>query len=83
MKTEKCDLCEENCEATRITTLREPYRIFGVEDICPTCMDWANKLKSDLLDEIGPKMRSAISERKYSLSARTPSWFRRLLRVKR
>jgi hypothetical protein len=40
------------------------YQAPGVVDLCPGCAKWVNKLKSDMLDQIGPRMQQAIAERK-------------------
>lgn len=60
----KCDLCGADCGAHRMVQLLPSYQAGGVVDVCPDCEKWANKLKSDMLLEIGPRMRSAIAERK-------------------
>ena len=78
----KCDLCDADCNAPSLIKLREVYQIPGVVDICPKCEKWAAKLKSSLLDEVAPKMRAAISERKNASSARGPNWFQRFIGAK-
>jgi hypothetical protein len=60
----KCDLCGADCGAAKLVQLLTNYQAAGVVDICPDCEKWANKLKSDMLLEIAPRMRAAIAERK-------------------
>lgn len=60
----KCDLCSHDCKAMSLVQLLNGYQAAGVVDICPDCEKWANKIKSDMLSEIGPRMRAAIVERK-------------------
>lgn len=59
-----CDLCGKNCRLAELLPLLSEYQTGGVTDICKDCANWANKLKSDLLLEIGPRMREAIAARK-------------------
>lgn len=80
----KCDLCGSDCKAQELVTLMDQYQAAGVRDVCPACERLANKLKSDMLAEIGPRMRAAISERKAaSADASLPAvpGMRRILRA--
>lgn len=67
----KCDLCDRSCPSYDLVQLRDQYQINEVVDICPDCARWADKLKSDLLDQIAPKMREAIAEKKGKPLTRT------------
>lgn len=60
----KCDLCDAHCGAAKLVQLLDSYKVPGVVDICHDCEKWANKMKSDMLLEIAPRMRSAIAERR-------------------
>lgn len=71
----KCDLCGANCRAVDLVQLLDSYQEAGVVDICPACEKWANKLKSDMLGEIAPRLRAAIAERKGVPPRR--AWWRR------
>jgi hypothetical protein len=74
----KCDLCGASCAAFKLAQLLPSYQSAGVEDICPDCEKWANRLKSDLTAEIAPRMREAIAERKdLPTPAAPPVWWRR------
>jgi hypothetical protein len=78
----KCDLCGADCRATELETLLDSYQLPNVRDVCPDCRRWANKLKADMLDEIGPRMRAAITERKGLPAAPQPvAFWRRSLRA--
>lgn len=74
----KCDLCGNDCAAHQLKQLLESYRTTGVEDLCPACGKWADKIKSDMLLEIGPRLRAAITERKGMPTPPKP-WWRRLI----
>ena len=76
----KCDMCCQDCKAIRLVQLLDNYQAAGVVDICPDCEKWANKIKSDMLLEIGPRMRAAIAERKGLPPPVLPQlWWRRLM----
>lgn len=77
----KCDLCGGHCRANDLVQLRDQYQAAGVVDICPACEKWANKQKSDMLDEIPPRMRAAIADKngKQPEAPRAP-WWRRAFR---
>lgn len=60
----KCDLCGGACRAADMETLLKPYQIPGVAELCPKCRRWADSQKSQLLDDIAPRMRSLISDKK-------------------
>lgn len=77
----KCDLCGSDCRASELAQLRDHYQAAGVVDLCPSCAKWTNKQKSDMLDEIAPRMREAIAARKGAQpdAPRAP-WWRRLIR---
>jgi hypothetical protein len=70
----KCDLCGESCKAYQMQQLRSEYAVDGVNDICSDCASWASKIKSDMIDEIAPRMRAAISDRRYM---QKEVWWRR------
>lgn len=75
-----CDLCGGGCKASEMVQLREQYRIDGVEDICPECGKWANKIKDEITAEIAPRMRDAILAKKGEPPAPAPTkWWRILL----
>lgn len=75
-----CDLCGADCGAAKLVQLLDSYKVAGVVDICPDCEKWANKLKSDMLLEIAPRMRVAIAERKGLPPPAAPKvWWRRLV----
>ena len=75
-----CDLCGKNCRAVELAQLLDSYRTGDVTDICTDCAKWANKLKSDMLLEVGPRMREAIAARKGSpVPSPRFSLFRRLI----
>ena len=59
----KCDLCGCTCPAADMEQLLDSYKVGGVVDICPGCRKCLDKVKSDLLAEIAPRMREAISQR--------------------
>jgi len=77
----KCDLCNQTCPGHQLAELRERYQIPGVIDVCPECERWTNKLKSDLLDQIAPKMREAIAEKKGKPLTKTNKALRVLKRI--
>lgn len=74
----KCDLCGGHCRANDLAQLLDQYQAAGVVDICPSCTKWTNKQKSDMLDEIAPRMRAAIAARKGAQpqAPRAPWWRR-------
>ena len=79
----KCDLCGCNCAAADMAELLNSYKVDGVVDICPGCRKSLDKVKSDLLAEIAPRMRAAIAERMGKgiptlLPAPRQSWWSRL-----
>lgn len=75
----KCDLCGSDCSAAKLAQLLTKYQGSGVVDICPDCERWAVKLKSDMLLEIAPRMREAISKRKGEPKQQeSKQWWRRL-----
>lgn len=76
-----CDLCGKACRLKDLETLLDSYQVPGVEDVCPDCRRWANKVKQDLLTEISERMRQVIFERK-GLPPQEPAilrWWRRLV----
>ena len=76
----KCDLCNQSCPISNIVQLRDQYRIPEVVDLCPDCARWADKVKSDLLDKIAPKMREAIAEKKGVSLIQRPTFLWRFLK---
>jgi len=76
----KCDLCDRSCPSYDLVQLRDQYQINEVVDICPDCARWADKLKSDLLSEIAPKMREAIAEKKGVSLIKRPTFLWRFIR---
>lgn len=60
----KCDLCGGACKASEMVQLREIFHADGVDDICPECGKWVNKLKDEMTLEIGPRLRDAILAKK-------------------
>jgi hypothetical protein len=68
-----CDLCGKHCAAIKLLQLLESYQAAGVVDICPDCEKWANKLKSDMLLEIAPRLRAAVAQRKGTPAPSAPS----------
>ncbi len=72
-----CDLCGAACGAAKLAQLRQEYQADGVEDLCPDCAKWADKLKSDMLLEIPSRMRESVAERKGR--NHRESWWRRLI----
>lgn len=72
----KCDLCGGSCRGIELVQLLDQYQADGVVDICPACEKWANKQKSDMLNEIAPRMRAAIAARKGAQpqAPRAPWW---------
>lgn len=76
----KCDLCGADCKASELVQLLDSYQVPGVVDICPSCRQWADKLKSDMLLEIAPRLRAAIAERQgQPPSAPRVGWLKRLV----
>lgn len=72
-----CDLCgATNCH---LSTLLDQYQTPEVKELCSDCERWANKTKGDLLLEISPRMRAAITERKGAPPPAPPvAWWRRV-----
>ena len=58
--------------------LLDNYQVPGVVDICPACANWANKVKSDMLLEIAPRMRAAIAQRQEQPPPRPMAPWRRV-----
>lgn len=75
----KCDLCGESCAAAELVQLLDSYQVPGVVDICRDCEKWANRLKSDMVLEIAPRMRASIAERAgVPPPSAPPVWWRRI-----
>ena len=72
----KCDLCDTPGKLSTMTELLDIYQVEGVIDICPDCAIWANKLKTQLLAEVAPKVRAAIAERRGLPPAQKKPWWR-------
>lgn len=76
----KCDLCGQQCDASSMTQLREPYCVHGVVDICALCDTWTNKTKCALLGEVTEKLRAAIAARAGTPFVHRKWWQREKLR---
>ena len=77
----KCDLCGKEVQQSDVEQLLVQYRVKAIVNICPTCRQWANKIKSDVLDTIAPTMRNAIHDRWVYFNDPIPCrrpWWRRL-----
>ena len=72
-----CDLCGNRVKAHALVQLLDSYKVAGVEDICSECEKWANKLKSDLLAEIAPKMREAVAAKAtFNTAPKKKAWWK-------
>lgn len=73
----KCDLCLKTCAHHEMEPLLPAYQTGGIVDICPSCRQWANKTKGQLLDAIAPQMRAAIAAKAASSRRGLFWWLRR------
>ena len=72
----KCDCCGKDCELWSMTTLLPTLQSVGVKDICPSCADWATKVKCREISAASERTRVAIAERA-NKPAKRPVWWRR------
>lgn len=74
----KCDICGASASLEEMRELRDSYQVPGVVDLCPKCIDWANKELTEIRLATAPEMR-----RRIALRAGKPWPLSRWQRIKR
>jgi hypothetical protein len=60
----KCDLCGAHCTPLDMRQLLRSYQIPGVVDLCPSCANWVDKTKLELMSKVADGLKTAIIKKK-------------------
>ncbi len=59
----KCDMCGGESCIHEMQSLREHYRISDIRDLCPKCIEWANRELDAVRSQVAPELRRRIAAR--------------------